>query len=138
MQASNLAEGVFFPMLLAALALGGCKAGSVATTGQDSSQRRGTLEYKNPTCGEMQEHVSVSLTPISMDHPDPFVRSAIAGAAKGGGVSVPEIRSNYCLFDRNHDGKRCYVFLDRRAAVGGEIYLCVSPQGETTNLYLGE
>jgi hypothetical protein len=122
-------------MLLAVICLSACTDSSpTAATGTDAP-----LMQAKRSCDRYGDTASRrGLSPIAIHSGNPFVTAAVEGAAKAENISADRVREHYCLFDLNRSGRNCYIFFNREAGVGGEIYLCVNERTEIEDLRFGE
>jgi hypothetical protein len=120
----------------ASVALAGCDSGTVSHATRDAPGDR----LDAPVEPECRIRARGRLTHVAMDDFDPMVAIAISTAADATDQPSADILANYCLLDRNLErfGKRCFLFLTRTIQPGGEIYVCVNPDGKPTDLHLGE
>lgn len=97
----------------------------------------GWMPPADPNC---RDRASGRETHIAMDEFDPIVAIAMSAAADAADESSADILTNYCLLDLNlqHPGKRCFFFLPRISQPGGGIYVCMTPDGQPTDIHLGE
>lgn len=77
---------------------------------------------------------------ISKRNFDKTARVAAKAAAKAGGMGLAELKSKYCSYERRAENAvdRCFLFLRNPPAPGGDIKICLAPDGRVTDSFLGE
>jgi len=71
---------------------------------------------------------------------DETARIAAKAAAEAGEVDPAELKLKYCSYERpaKNAVDRCFLFLRNPPAPGGDIKICIAPDGRVANIFLGE